>query len=451
MAGAGKTAEDSTRPTILSVSPSDGATGIPITTSITATFSEAMNPTSINDTTFTIAGAAGSVSYADTTATLTPSADLAYGTTYTATVTTGVKDATGNSMAADYIWSFTTRPPPGSLDVTFGTAGTVTTAIGSGNDEIHALGIQADGKIVVAGYARVGANDDFALARYNPNGTLDTSFGSAGTVTTFLSSGEDHANALGIQADGKIVVAGWASNGANYVFALARYLTDGKLDTTTFGTAGTVTTTIGITSFANALGIQADGKIVVAGSSSNGINNVFALARYTATGATDTTFGSAGITTTTISGDSDAVNALGIQSDGKIVAAGNSFSALMYFALARYTVTGALDTTFGFAGITTTSIGMNCAANALGIQSDGRIVTDGYTHNGANYDFALARYLTNGAMDPSFGSAGTVTIALSSGDDYARALGIQGDVKIVAAGWSLGGTDIDFALVRYWP
>jgi len=499
---------DSTRPTILSVSPSDGATGVPITTTVSATFSEVMNATSINEATFSVEGATGTVSYEGTTATLTPSAALAYNTTFTVTVTTGVKDAADNSMASDYTWSFTTRPPPGTLDATFGTSGTVTTAIGSGNDEIHALGIQeddgivvagqswtginfdfglarytsigaldttfgsagtvttafgtgndhaealgiqTDGKIVVAGYASNGANNDFALARYTPTGALDATFGSAGTVTTFFGSGEVRANALGIQSDGKIVAAGYSWNSANYVFTLARYLTDGNLDTATFGSAGTVTTIISTDSFANALGIQADGKIVVGGSSSNGINYTFGLARYNSNGTPDTTFGSSGITTTTIGTDYDTIYALGIQSDGKIVVAGSTYTANFDFVLARYNSNGTLDTTFGSNGITVTVIGMYSSARALRIQSDGKIVAAGYTSNGVNADFALARYNSNGALDATFGTASIVTTVLSSGDDYARALGIQSDGKIVAAGWSLVGTNIDFALARYWP
>jgi len=343
--GCGKNGDgggDTIPPTIVSVSPVDGAIGVPITTTITATFSEVMNATSINESTFSIEGATGTVSYEGTTATLTPSADLAYNTTFTVTVTTGVKDIAGNPMAADYIWSFTTGSPTtgnaaGSLDLTFGSSGIVTTDIGNSYDYAQALALQSDGKIVAAGYARIGGTEDFAMARYLTTGTLDITFGNAGTVTTAIGSFTDEAYALGIQEDGKIVVAGRSNNGTNYDFAMARYLSDGTLDST-FGTAGTVTTAIGSGhDYVHTLGIQTDGKIVLAGEYYKDFNYYYTLARYFSDGTLDPSFGTGGIATTAIGNGFDYILALGIQTDGKIVAAGFALIGSYYdFALARY-------------------------------------------------------------------------------------------------------------------
>ena len=169
----------------------------------------------------------------------------------------------------------------GSLDTNFGTGGIVTTSIGSVNDYASALGIQSDGKIVVAGYSYNSSSKfHFALVRYNTNGSLDTTFGTGGIVTTAVGSSYDYAHALGIQSDGKIVVAGSSSNGSKYNFALVRYNANGTLDTG-FGTGGVVTTSIGSNwDSAYGLGIQSDGKILAAGYSGNGSNYDFALVRY---------------------------------------------------------------------------------------------------------------------------------------------------------------------------
>jgi len=445
---------DSTRPTILSVSPTDGSTGVPLTTTITATFSEAMNATSVNETTFTIEGATGTVSYEGTTATLTPSADLAYNTTFTVTVTTGVKDIAGNSMAADYIWNFTTGLPysgntAGALDLTFGSSGIVTTDIGNSYDYAQALALQSDGKIVAAGYGRIGGNEDFALARYLTTGTLDTSFNTSGIVTTAIGSFTDEAYDLGIQEDGKIVVAGRSNNGTNDDFALARYNSNGTLDST-FGSNGITTTAFGSANdIAWALGIQEDGKIVLAGQTYNGANYDFAMARYLSDGTLDSTFGTAGTVTTAIGSGHDYVHTLGIQTDGKIVLAGEYYKDFnYYYTLARYFSDGTLDPSFGSAGITTTAVGSggNAELHALALQTDGKIVVAGYSFNSVDFDFTLVRYNTNGTLDATFGTAGIIYTDSGNGNDYPYALAIQTDGKIIAA----GSSNYDFALARYF-
>ena len=219
-----------------------------------------------------------------------------------------------------------TVTPPGSLDSTFGTGGIVTTPIGNNDAYAYALGIQTDGRIVAAGYYADGSYYDFAVVRYNTNGSLDTTFGTGGRVTTPIGSGYAGAYALGIQSDGRIVVAGYYADGSNYDFALVRYNTDGSLDTT-FGTGGIVTTPMGSGyDIAYALAIQSDGSILAAGSSYNGSNYDFALVRYNTNGSLDTTFGTGGRVTTPIGSGNAIANALGIQSDGRILAAGSFYN-----------------------------------------------------------------------------------------------------------------------------
>ena len=335
----------------------------------------------------------------------------------------------------------------GTLDTTFGTGGKVTTPIGTGNDIVFALGIQSDGKIVVAGQTDVGADTHFALARYNTDGALDSTFGAGGIVTTDISD-YNSARALAIQSDGKIVVAGYTSIGGYNDFTVVRYNTDGSLDST-FGIAnsGIALADFGGDDYADALGIQSDGRIVVAGRS---FGNDFAVVRFNDDGTLDTTFGAGGGVITAVGSYADRAYALGIQSDGKIVTAGYNEvdGALAEFALVRYTSNGTLDSTFGTNGIVTTEI-VNASASAMRIQSDGKIVAAGRTSVGGGYDFALVRYNASGSLDTSFGTNGIVTTPIGGYTEYVGALSIQSDGKIVAAGNSHSGVNVDFAVVRY--
>lgn len=349
----------------------------------------------------------------------------------------------------------------GGLDPAFGTGGLVTTAIGNGDDEIKALAVQTDGKIIAAGFS-FGANNvrnkDFALARYDANGVLDTSFGVSGRAITSISSGHDVIHALAVQPDGKIIVGGTAfSGGANGTddFALARYNTNGGLDTT-FGSNFN-----GVVQLANSTGherihavaLQGDGKIVVAGEAFTGSNYRFILARYLSSGSLDTGFGTNGIATTQIGSGSSFGKAMLIQPDGKILLAGTSDSGSDFdFALARYNTNGSLDTAFGTDGIVTTPVGTgHDFANEMKLQADGRIVLAGVTFSdSAPEQFALVRYNTDGTPDTGFGSSSIVTTSIQQGSQP-FALAIQpSDGKIVAGGFSIGTlNNRDFTLVRY--
>ena len=191
----------------------------------------------------------------------------------------------------------------GTLDASFGTGGKVTTDFAGAGDGAGPIAVQPDGKLVAAGAATINGQVDFALARYNSDGTLDTSFGTAGRVTTDFGSPWEAPSALAIQGDGKIVVAGFTEVGQFAAFAVARYNSDGTLDTT-FGGGGKA-----ITGFANdtnlvALGpvsaqaysvaVQPDGKIVVAGYANIDGEEDFAVVRYKANGTLDLAFGAGG-------------------------------------------------------------------------------------------------------------------------------------------------------------
>ena len=342
-------------------------------------------------------------------------------------------------------------PASGSLDTCFGTDGKVTTAIGSSQDRGNAVALQSDGKIVVAGSSFNGSNDDFALVRYTSSGSLDGTFGSGGKVTTTFGSIEGGANAVALQSDGKIVAAGRSRTSTGSVIALVRYNSDGSLDTG-FGVGGKVTTSVGSSDDgANAVALQSDGKIVVAGTSlMTGSSYDFAVLRYNPNGSLDTSFDGDGKVTTSLSVSDDYALSVAIQPDGKVVVAGNSYGTNERgFTLVRYQANGSLDTTFdGDGKVTITVGGYKDTPSAVLIQSDGKIVTAGYSFSDGHANFTLIRFNTNGSLDASFDADGIVTTSVSPSDDAAQAAAIQSDGKIVAAGFSNGGNN-DFALVRY--
>lgn len=355
----------------------------------------------------------------------------------------------------------------GSRDGTFGVGGLVLTPIGAGDDSARALALQHDGKLIAAGAVSNGGNTDFALVRYNSvDGSLDTSFGSGGKVTTDFAGGDDAVVAVIVQ-DEKIVAVGTAVVGGQQVFALARYNTDGSLDTTfgqdnsdpTKGKTGLQTTAFGSSPIAqaNAAILQRDDKIVVGGSVRIGAcvdvcNSDFALARYNAVdGSLDGGFGSGGTLTTSFGSRLDAVNALVLQLDDKIVAVGEAGASAVLgnstFAFARYNVDGTLDTSFQRTGKVAFASGG--PANAAVLQPDEKVVAVGVSGSTGVDQFAVARLRTDGALDkPTFGGSGSELIGVGV-DIAANAAVLQSDGKVVAAGSRGAGASQVFFLVRY--
>jgi uncharacterized delta-60 repeat protein len=350
----------------------------------------------------------------------------------------------------------------GVLDSTFGGDGRVTTDFTKKWDVAPAVAIQPDGKVVATGVAGfrpfppIDLNSQIALARYRTDGSLDPSFGEDGKVTTDLTPTLDGANAIALQPDGKIVVAGGAdAAGATPLLLVARYNSDGTLDAT-FGSNGSVTTRIRHGAQAFGVAVQADGRIVVSGESFlSRSNTAFAIARYNADGSLDDSFGGNGKVTTDFTPGFDGNNAVAIQADGKIVASGGAGNRPT-FAVARYNSDGSLDSTFGGDGKVRTAFSNkgDFAEEGLAIQSDGKIVAGGVAAaNGANARFAIARYNPDGTLDTTSGGDGRVSTDVTPQGDDAIGLVIQADGKIVAAGIGgevgEGGGNAKFALVRY--
>jgi uncharacterized delta-60 repeat protein len=305
-----------------------------------------------------------------------------------------------------------------------------------GSDYSFSSVLQADGKIVVLG----NSGGDFTLARYSSDGSLDTTFDSDGLVATDF-GGIDYGRGIALQTDGKIVAAGFINIGSGYDFALSRYHSNGTLDAT-FSFDGTVTTDIfaGREDYAFSVALQADGKILVAGKSYNGVSYDFALVRYKADGTVDSNFAIAegynGKITTNISGD-DGAFSIAVQSDGKIVVAGYSNGN---FAVVRYNSNGSLDTSFDIDGKLTTDLGGNDTGLSVALQPDGKILVAGVS----NGNFAVVRYNSNGSLDTSFDGDGKLTTDLG-GTDQGNSVELQSDGKIIVA----GSSGSSFGVVRY--
>jgi uncharacterized delta-60 repeat protein len=346
----------------------------------------------------------------------------------------------------------------GALDTTFSGDGKLSTNFG-GYETVGDVVIQSNGRIVVAGSTcNATGVCDLAVARYNPNGSLDTTFSGDGKVITGFGAGSNGTSGgLAVQTDGKIVVAGYKNNGSNYDFVVYRFNSNGTLDTA-FSVDGMVNTGFGSGRFDFAwdLALQSGGKIVVSGETCVVIveNCDFALARYNSNGTLDTTFSADGKETTDFGGD-DVCYSVAVQSNGKIVLAGIKWmSSGNRFALARYNTNGSLDTTFSGDGkvLTNPTPEDNDWIYGLAIQSDGKLVVTGSTGDIGSRDFILARYNSNGSLDNTFSDNGWLTTDFG-GDDPAWDIAIQTDGRLVVVGrTNVGaGADWDFALARYLP
>ena len=346
---------------------------------------------------------------------------------------------------------------------------------------VNDMAIQPDGKVLIAGNWLTSRGktvySDFAVVRYNANGSLDTTFGTSqtGLVTTNVNplSGYNRevANAVLVQPDGKIILAGRIVKGEasdDYDFALVRYHANGTLDTT-FGSSGIVTTSFlpgaGIDQLYDAtLQTIANGdgstsvKIVAVGQAyyDNSVtpSSRFAVVRYNLDGSLDPTFGSGGKVFTQFSDGGGVARAVVIQPDGKIVAGGYAHGpeGMFDFALARYDTSGNLDPTFGTGGLVTSNRPGADFGRALVLQPDGKIVVAGDL--GGSYvtseDTAVARFHPDGSLDTSFGDAGFSIQPFSTGWDYARSVTLQSDGKIVTAG-SASSPDgfVPFTVARF--
>lgn len=330
--------------------------------------------------------------------------------------------------------------PDGAPDPTFGQAGIVQTDFG-GSEAANALVLQSDGKIV-AGGASTDSGGDFLLARYLTDGKLDSGFGTAGKARADYGN-DDTLAALALDPTGRIVAAGQTGPPMSPYdsFAIARFRPDGKLDTS-FSADGMRTDGISSTNIAAAVAVQPDGKIVVAGwaiSLGSGKAGGYVLARYTLDGSPDTSFAGNGLIWSI--GGYSGLTSLLVQPDGKLVAAGTMVG---YSLVVRYLPTGQPDSSFGTDGVARLDAAVVASFVAVARQRDGKLIALGRTAVSEQSDFALVRYRPNGSLDPTFGSAGVASTDFG-GQDEGRALALQPNGRMVAAG--VAGEQV--ALARY--
>jgi uncharacterized delta-60 repeat protein len=356
------------------------------------------------------------------------------------------------------VFGVTRLLPGGDVDSTFGNNGLVLTSFTDLGDHAYEVALQENGKIVVAGNADSGAYTDFAVARYNANGTPDTNFSNDGKRILHLSDFHDTARGVAIAPDGKIVIGGWAADDDGVApatgdnFAVVRLLSGGGYDNT-FSGDGIKTTDFG-SNFDQAfdVAVQEDGKPILGGWRDNANNADFALARYTLNGALDTTFSGDGKKTTDFAGEDDLIKGLAIQADGKIIAAGSVMpsGSESDIAVARYNPGGGLDGGFGTGGVASIDIADFDKGEDVEIQLDGKIVVAGYDSLLFG-DFAIVRFNQGGTVNMGWGSGGSVLTPMGTGTSVAYGLAIDSNQRIIAVGDAYHGSARvrDFAVARY--
>jgi uncharacterized delta-60 repeat protein len=358
----------------------------------------------------------------------------------------------------------------GDPDPTFGHAGQILIDFNLSTDLARDVALQPDGKIVVVGETYVNndfSEEDFAVSRHLPNGTLDTSFGNGGKVKTDFPGLAAVASSVVVQPDGKIVVAGGAFPIFTFLgdIAVVRYNPDGSLDTS-FGNGGIVGTSFpGQGSYAFDVALLPDGKIVVAGThfinfqpSEQTSDTNFAIVRYNPDGSLDPTFGNNGGVSTDFDNNNDDAFSILVQPDGKLVAVGSALNLANFydFAAARYNTNGSLDASFGTGGKVRLDFGNHDfdRAHAAALQADGKIVAAGFavSDGGSSQPFALARWNANGTLDGSFDGDGKAEIDFGSFFQAAWEVSVQPDGKIVTAGYpNSESSDSDFLIARCLP
>ena len=353
--------------------------------------------------------------------------------------------------------SFSFAQSPGDPDLTFDSDGRQVLSVGAANAFSRATVVQPDGKILVAGVASNGLDNDFAVLRFNTNGSLDTSFGEQGKVFTDFLATTDITESIQLDPLNRILVAGSVDTGDGFAFGIARYTPEGTLDTS-FGVGGMAFHKIGVTGFCKALVVQADHKPVLGGYALNPVTgtNEFALIRFTDEGDLDPLFGQGGIVMTSAIIGAGVANAMTLQGDGKIVLAGQALNDATFhweIAIARYHPDGSLDMTWGDEGMLLSGFPQKSfTINTVTLDRDKNVLVAGYLGTApSNNLYALARFDHHGIPDASFGDQGLVMDTYGAQDNEINSLVLQPDGHILIAGTSLSGNADRFAIARLDP
>ena len=357
------------------------------------------------------------------------------------------------ALCAFVFWAGTAHAAAGDFDTTFNGTGVATlNSTGNTNDDGRAIAIDASGNIYLAGINSAAPGGSFMISRFLADGTLDTSFGSPnGYVTDTFSVGRgDSAFAIAVDASGRPVVAGAINTQlGKQDMGIARYQTNGSLDNT-FGTAGhteintDAVAGANVIESANGMALDAGGKILVVGRHTQSSTTTIQIARLNSDGSLDTSFNSGGSMPGVVqTGPAGFGQAIGIDSNGKIVVAGyTSTSTTSNIVMARYNTDGTLDTSFGTAGVVNTDLGGKEQAYGLTIDSSGRIVLVGSSNVGSAAQFLVLRYNADGSTDTTFNGTGNRAVTVSSGADVAYSVAIDANDKIVVTGSAGGNTGL---------
>lgn len=338
----------------------------------------------------------------------------------------------------------------GTLDPTFGTDGVVTTAVHSNYNMAETTVVQADGKILVAGTAGTPSTYQMAVARYNEDGSLDTSFGNDGTLRIPVGPLKSFVMDMAQQPDGKILLGGRTWDNVSGDFALLRLNEDGSFDDT-FGTNGIALIQTPETEASEAMTLLDDGKILMVGYRDDNLT----AAKFNTDGSLDTSFGVNGWAVVVFDNISSYADDVAIQDDGKIVISGFALNMDNRFQIAgaRLNPDGSVDSSFGTNGTVLFNVGeWNDFGEGVVIQDDGKILIGGHkwiSNVQQKHDLFVSRLNTDGSLDTSYGDNGTATARLVDGANYANGLVLQADGKPILAGYTVLQGEINMAMVRF--
>ena len=339
-------------------------------------------------------------------------------------------------------WTSPLLAAPGGLDPTFNHSGKFVASMGSTDARCNAIALQTDGKIVVAGNAEQGSTKVIAVARVSKAGVLDSTFGVNGKVLTNLGPSYHDTRGVAVQSDGKILVAGTFGDWNTAQGFILRYNTDGTLDTSFNGSGILLTSINGKPCFFNCIALQSDGKILVAGFATDDttVYHGLAICRYHQDGSPEFDFNGTGNFIRDFYGWGAEAQAIAVQKNGAILVAGRVDKEFgTDFALLRVTRDGALDLGFNQKGYVIRSItpgNIYEEATALALQADGRILVAGYTYPSGMRMFQLLRYHATGTIDTSYHGTGIITMQVGSGSSGAEGIGVLRDGSAIVAGFA---------------
>jgi len=343
-------------------------------------------------------------------------------------------------------------PTAGLLDPTFGVGGRVSTAFPApADDRCSATAVDSLDRVILAGSSTdvTTNNSYFTLVRFMPNGALDTTFGGTGRVSFAFGVNENHATAVTVDSQDRVIVAGYTNDGTNIKIAVARLNSSGVLDTS-FDSDGKQTIVVGAGGAkAQGLAIDSQGRIVLAGSTNVGPHDDFAIVRLTASGALDLSFDGDGKQIFDIGGSNSTASSLAIDSQDRIIAAGQSYNGSHYgFAVARLNNSGALDSNFDGDGKQWFAYGTDDeGASSVAVDSLDRVIIGGTANFGIGAQIAVVRLTSVGAVDSMFDGDGAQTIYTSSYGG-ASSIAVDSQDRVLVAGGTSNTNNADFAVAR---